>query len=272
MGDIFQRVLVRLLSPLVRYLIEQNWTYPAFCELLKKIYIAEALRHDRATTPQGNVTDSRVSLLTGIHRKDVKRLRAELAREAVAPLLRKGAGLAVRTVSVWMERHSDSAGRPRPLQFRETDGGESFEGLVRGLKADMRAKSILDELIRAGVAALDEQGTVHLLRSAYIANLPEDKLAFLGDNVGDHLSSALTNVRATGRPPFVERAVYFNNVPLPGLNAVREHVEREGDILLRDIHRQLAQARADTQQDPTASRQRVRFGIYYYEEPQDDQE
>lgn len=269
MGDIFQRVLIRLLSPLVRYLIEQNWTYQAFCELLKKIYIAEALRHDQASNPQLPATDSRVSLLTGIHRKDVKRLRAELAREPNAPLLSKSAGLAVRCVSIWVEQYCDAQGRPKALPFREDQGAESFEGLVKELKADMRAKSILDELVRAGVTEIDAQGRVHLLRSAYVSQLPEDKLAFLGDNVGDHLNSALTNVRAPEQPPFVERAVFLNNLPTSELPKIQATIQQQGDALLHDIHRRLLATRAAGADDQDKSR--VRFGIFYYEESQDKQ-
>lgn len=270
MGDIFQRVLVRLLRPLVRYLIEQNWTYPAFCELLKKIYIAEALSYDQASHPQAPATDSRVSLLTGIHRKDVKRLRAELAREPNAPLLSRSAGLAVRCVSAWVGQYCDAQGRPKALPFREDQGAESFEGLVKELKADMRAKSILDELIRAGVAELDDQGVVHLLRSAYVSQLPEDKLAFLGDNVGDHLNSALANVRTPEQPPFVERAVFLNNLPSSELPKIQAAIQQQGDALLHNIHRQLLAARKLAAADENKSR--VRFGIFYYEESQDNQQ
>lgn len=269
MSDIFQRVLIRLLGPLVRYLIEQNWTYPAFCELLKKIYIAEALRHDQAMSPQAPVTDSRVSLLTGIHRKDVKRLRAELAREPNAPLLSKSAGLAVRCVSAWVEHHSDKQGRPLPLPFREEQGSASFEGLVKELKADMRAKSVLDELIRAGVAEQDEQDVVHLLRSAYVSDLPEDKLAFLGDNVGDHLNSALANVRSPHHPPFIERSVFLNNLPTSALPEIQADIQQQGDALLHEIHRRLVTIRATG--SGKLNKSRVRFGIFYYEEPQDNQ-
>ena len=69
-----QTALVELLRPLVRYLIGHGWGYPALCELLKGLYVAEAATLDRAS---GRPTDSRLSLRTGIHRREVKRLRKE---------------------------------------------------------------------------------------------------------------------------------------------------------------------------------------------------
>ena len=85
--------LLALLRPLVRYLIGQGWTYPALCELLKAVFVAEAQGHHSEGTHRPT-TDSRISLLTGIHRKDVKRLRGELAHGHSAPPLRHGASLA----------------------------------------------------------------------------------------------------------------------------------------------------------------------------------
>lgn len=263
--SIFPRVLTRLLSPLVRYLIGQNWTYPALCELLKKIYIANAEQHCQQADGKPG-TDSRISLLTGIHRKDVKRLRDELAQEHTTPLLRKSAGLAVRTVSAWVSRYSNEAGAPQPLPFREDQGDPSFEGLIRELKADMRAKSILDELARTGVAQLDEHGLVHLLRTAYISDLPEDKLAFLGDNVGDHLSCALDNISHTDTPPFMERAVFFNSVPAEGLDAIKAGLNLEADKLLRETHSKIIRVKTTELDTDVIKTKRVRFGVYYYEE------
>lgn len=269
-SSIFQRVLTRLLSPLVRYLISQNWTYPALCELLKKIYIAETVQHYRE--PNGKaITDSRVSLLTGIHRKDVKRLREELAHETETPLLRRGAGLAVRTVSTWVSQHCDAEGNPIPLPFREEGNTLSFEALVRELKADMRAKSILDELIHAGVAELNDQGEVTLLRHAYISDLPEDKLAFLGDNIGDHLGSALHNISRPDCAPMLERAVFFNSLPADALEPIKQSLASQGDQILRDAHGRMLAAKAAQAKDQPVAQKRVRFGVYYFEEDNDAQ-
>src|ERR1700704_431682 len=65
--------LRQLLRPLVRLLTAQAITFPMLPELLKHIYVDEAVRHfGLGGEPP---SDSRVSLLTGVHRKDVRRLR-----------------------------------------------------------------------------------------------------------------------------------------------------------------------------------------------------
>ena len=74
--------LTRLLRPLVRLLIRAGVTFPALSDLLRELYVNVA-EHDFALADKEQ-TDSRISLLTGIHRKEVRRLR--------------GAGAPVRSV------------------------------------------------------------------------------------------------------------------------------------------------------------------------------
>lgn len=264
--------ILALLKPLIRYLIGQGWTYPALSELLKVVYVAEAERH-YATTPQQPATDSRISLLTGIHRKDVKRIRQELAQSGEAPALRKGANLAARLVAAWVSdpKYQDPQGKPQALPFRDENGKASFESLVRELKADLRAKSVLDELMRVGVASQDADGRVSLLRTGYISSLPEDKLAFLGANVGDHLESALHNI-AGAQAPYIERAVFYDAVPAEELAALRPALFQLGDRLLREVNRLVMPLdREKEPEDPMQPRKRMRFGVYYYEENKGEQ-
>ena len=67
------RALRLLLRPLVKLLVEQGVPFGELAEVLKGVYVDVALR-DFPLEGKGP-TDSRVTLLTGVHRKDVKRLR-----------------------------------------------------------------------------------------------------------------------------------------------------------------------------------------------------
>src|SRR6478735_10410648 len=65
--------LARLLRPLVRLCIRSGMTFPALAQLLRELFVNVA-EHEFALRGKDQ-TDSRVSLLTGIHRKEVGRLR-----------------------------------------------------------------------------------------------------------------------------------------------------------------------------------------------------
>ncbi|WP_423856180.1 DUF6502 family protein [Acidithiobacillus ferrianus] len=257
MNEVLKLAVLTILRPLVRYLIGQGWTYGALAEALKMVYVEETSQHYGKAAGRG-LTDSRISLLTGIHRKEVKRLRLLLEAQGEGPALRHGANLAAQVVAAWvsMTDYTDAAGQPRPLPLRD-EGGPSFEGLARRVKADMRPRAILDELGRVGVAE-EQAGVVRLLRHAYISALPEDRIAFLGENVGDHLRSAVHNL--SGGEPFLERALYFDALPAAVVEGMRPELFRMSERLLREAHQRLSGAESST-----GGQRRLRLGVYYYE-------
>lgn len=246
-----------VLRPLVRYLIRRGATYPGLCALLKAIYVQEA-EHVGPMEPE-SVTDSRIALLTGVHRKDVARLR--VGRES---LLRpsRAASIAARVVAQWCADPSclDAEGRPVPLPIKGP-GGANFEDLVRHVKADLRANVILEELERVGVAA--REGTrVRLLRTAYVSDLPEEKLHFLGANVGDHLACVTHNLDMPD-DPYIERSVYYDAIPAELIPKLRARLFRTAERFIHEVNRivmPLDDARKEVE------RRRMRLGVFYYED------
>ncbi len=73
----------RILRPLTRLLLANGVTLPAIQEILKSVLIEVA---EEDFPVKGKVTtDSRISVLTGVHRKDVKRLRHQVIPEMITP-------------------------------------------------------------------------------------------------------------------------------------------------------------------------------------------
>lgn len=264
MESALKNAIVAVLAPFVRFLIGRGWTYPVLSELLKAVYVAQALHAEGETA-----SDSRLSLLTGVHRKDVKRLRGELRAHGALPPLRRGVSVAARVVAQWVSsrRYRDARGRPRVLPLKAARG-VSFEGLARDSRADMRPSVILEELVRAGVAEVSHE-RVRLLRNAYVSAAPDDKLAFLGANVGDHVRSAVHNI--DGREgPFIERAVYYDAVPAEALERLRAHWFSEADRLLREVNGEVMPLDEEDRARGKGPHRRMRFGIYYYEDDAGD--
>ena len=77
-----------MLRPLVKLLLAHSITFPFMSNLLKSIYVEVATNDFRIEgKPQ---TDSRISLLSGVHRKDVKNLRPERILEQTIPICAPG--------------------------------------------------------------------------------------------------------------------------------------------------------------------------------------
>ena len=141
----------RLLRPLVRLLVNRGVGLAAMTELLKEVYVGVALQEFSADKKAPS--DSRISVMTGVHRKDVKRLRTLSAEDLAAP---RTVSLGALIASKWLASPdtTDINGRP-PLLPRQSASGPSFDALVEGVSTDVRPRAVLDDWLRLGVARLD---------------------------------------------------------------------------------------------------------------------
>ena len=261
------RALRTLLRPLVRLLLEHQITYPALPRLLKEVYVEVADRDFRLATKRQ--TDSRVSLLTGVHRKEVSRLRAEPPDQAAPPQsLALGSAILSRWVGV-ADYHGPD-GRPRPLARQAAPGvAVSFEGLVEEVSKDIRARAVLDEWVRLGIASVDDEDRVVLHQEAFVADQGfEEKVWFFGRNLRDHIAAGVHNLGGQG-PSLLDRSVYYADLSRES----REHLEAMARELGMDALRQVNQAALELQQRDRAqgdpADHRINFGVYFHADPED---
>lgn len=259
------RAVKRVLRPLVRLLLSQGLTYPWLSDLLKEIYV-EVADHDFRLDSKRQ-TDSRVSLLTGVHRKDVKRLREAVAsaRDITPPAISLGAQLVARWVT--HPDYLDEEGSPIPLARLASQGGaRSFEALVVSVSKDIRARAVLDEWVRLGVARIDANDNVSLNVDAFVpAQGYDEKVFYFGQNVHDHIAAAAANV-AGAQAPFLERSVHYDTLTPASVQEMTSVAERLGMQALKGANRRAAQLAERDAADP-AARHRVNFGVYFYTEP-----
>ena len=257
-----RRALQAVLRPLVRLLVEQGVPFYELAELLKGVYVDVAL-HDFPLDGKGQ-TDSRVTLLTGVHRKDVKRLR-NAPRESGDPP--KSVTLGALLVARWTgtAAYLDAEGRPRPLP-RKATRGPSFEKLVASVSKDIRPRAVLDEWLRLGIVQLDRDDRVCLNAEAFVpARGLEEKLFYLGRNVHDHLAAAVHNV-AGRRPAFLERSVYYPNLSAASVSELAKLAARAGTEALQAVNRRALELTRSDAGEAGATR-RMNFGLYFYEAP-----
>ncbi|MFY8195496.1 MAG: DUF6502 family protein, partial [Novosphingobium sp.] len=131
----------------------------------------------------GAATDSKVSIVTGLQRRDIARLRRE-----TAPSQNQRQPLA-EIIARWS---NDPDHDPKGIPVN--GDGASFATLARGIRKDVHPRTFLDVLIENG-AVTEIDGRVILNTRSYqpLAG-SDDQLAYLADNVGDHLASAVSNV------------------------------------------------------------------------------
>jgi len=253
-----------VLRPIVRLLLSNGITFPFLSDLLKKIYVETAEKEfGLGVRP---LTDSRITLLTGVHRKDVRRLRHEVVPENSAP---SALTLGTRIVARWLGDPSylDPAGAPRPLPRTPHKGGaESFAALVEKVSKNVRPRSVLDELMRLGVIEIDAEDRVHLVTRGFVPGKELDAKAFyFGEALHDHLAAAVDNLGGD-KPAWLERSVYYDELSPAAVQQLTEKSEKLSMQVLQEINRDgIALEASDP---PTLTqRMRMRLGVYFYAEP-----
>jgi hypothetical protein len=255
------RALRRLLRPLVHLLLARQITLPHLVSLLKELYV-DVAESDFALEDKRQ-TDSRIHLLTGIHRKDIKRLRSrsddEDAGTASSSL---GTGIAARWAA--FPRFQDESGHPRPLPRQSSSSDEaSFEELVESVSRDIRPRAVLDEWIRLGVAHIDDQDRVVLEKDAFVPSRSfNEKAHFFGRNLQIHIAAAAQNL-LDQEPPFVDRALSYGRLTPKSVDQLLALSEELGMEAIQEITRRAVELQESDENAPDAS-ERVRFGIYTF--------
>jgi hypothetical protein len=263
------RPVRRLLRPLVRLLIQGGITFPVLADLLRGLYVEVAAR-DLLKDPRAQ-TDSRISLLTGVHRKEIRRWRSEThAPEAVPPVITRTSQIIARWLRA--DEYVDTEGQPRPLpRLPRPEGGPSFESLVQSVTSDVRPRAVLDDWLNHGIVTVDAADRVVLDTAAFVPRPGSaEQLFYFGRNLHDHLSAAAANVTAAGPAPFIERAAHYDNLS-PATVARLEALGREAaQRLLTEVNRQaldlLDTNDRELESAPETPRRRLNLGIYLFVE------
>jgi hypothetical protein len=254
----------RLLRPIVRLLLSNGITFPYLGDLLKVAYVETAEREFRLGMRA--LTDSRITLLTGVHRKDVRRLRRETLPDTVP---RSALTLGTKIVARWLgdPMYVDPWGGPRPLPRTAHKGGTtSFAALVEKVSTNVRPRSVLDELMRLGVVEIDTEDRVHLVARGFVPGKEFDAKAFyFGEALHDHLAAAADNLDGR-KVPWLERSVYYDELTPAAVAALTEKAERMSMQVLQELNRDGMALEASDLPSPD-QRMRMRMGVYFYSEP-----
>ncbi|MGB1161383.1 MAG: DUF6502 family protein [Alphaproteobacteria bacterium] len=216
------------------------------------------------------ITTSSLHVATGIHRREISRWmkQRESAEQDLPPAANDSPS--ARVVTRWSTnrsyRHAD--GCPIALPMAKQPDGPSFAQLVEEIGPEVRAKSVLEGLIAAGLVEDLQDGTYQLTSAAYLPEAnSQESIAFLAANVGDHLSAAVHNISAAPDERFFERAMFNPDLPPHKVKAMREVLSTSAMELLQDMVA-LSEEKTPDADEPEGDvgGQRVRIGVYFYQE------
>lgn len=236
----FAQMLKRVLKPLIKFLLKQGITYSALQEVLKSLYVEVAVESGRLETKR--LTDSRISLLTGIHRKEVKRLRENLQHEDRVSFADLQASLSAAVMAKWLSSADYVDEQGQPLAIIKSGPAPSFEALVYSVSKDKHYRSLLDDWLAQGVV-VSHADKLALQQFGFVPSGDEaEKLYFAGKNIGAHIETVIANLQATQSPMF-ERAVFYQNLPTEVVAEIEVEAKRRNLETLTVINELAAKAK-----------------------------
>jgi hypothetical protein len=259
------KAVFKMLRPLVRILLRNGVPYAAFTDLAKRAYVDVA--KNEFAVPGKKQTNSRISTITGLSRKEIQRLIRQTDMEddnaSVARYNR-----AARVVYGWVHDKTYADGNGDCAELPLEGEAPSFSSLVRAYSGDVPPRAILDELTRVGVAECLSDNRVRLMARAYIPSMGEaEKLILLGRDVSGLIDTMDKNIHGVAGEPVFQRKVFYDNLSVEAAEQLHELLHAKGQPLLEHFDQWMA--RHDRDVNPASGgtgRKAVGIGLYYFEE------
>ena len=255
--------LATLLRPLVRILLQHGIPFDVLSAVARQVYVHVAA--EEFILPGKKQTTSRISILTGLTRKEVRRIMTTTEVEDQKATDRYNR--AARVLAGWLRDKDfhDKAGAPAALPVEGTHA--SFAELVRRYSGDLLVRAMLDELLRVGAVHRTKDGRIRLQARFYVpAQSETDKLHILGTDTADLIATIANNLNPQATPRY-QRKVMYDNVPVEAVEEFQHLSADRAQAFLEGIDRWLSKRDRDV--NPAANgtgRKRVGIGVYYFED------
>jgi len=251
-----------LLRPIASVVMKCGITWREFSELSKSVFVHVATDEFGIRGRPTNI--SRVSLLTGISRKEVKRQRELIAKPgAAAPSKTTDA---TRLLSGWFQDPEFVGERGVPMPLPEHGSGASFETLFDRYGGDTSHQTLLKELLSAGSV---EVGADRMFRAKTRYHLPtpmnESFVRFLGTNLYDHALTLRNNLSAgNDAATRFEGFAVDDRIDPKSASEFKRFIDSRAQQFLEEVDDWLNEHRADESVQKTVPA-RLGVGIYAIE-------
>jgi hypothetical protein len=260
--------LLKALRPIARFLMKSGIGYREFAEISKSAFV------DVATSDyglRGRPTNiSRVAVMTGLTRKEVRRLRDKISAGNEVNMQR-----VIPPAEIIEKWHSDtefldSSGRPKKLEFEGP--APSFAALVKKYGGDIPPGAMRTELKRVGAVAEDDAGRLSVLKKYFRPFERDEQLQRALSQAMYGLALNINhNISTEAGATWVERTAFSTRIRRGDISRVRrisqdratEFVESVNDLFS-------AYETIYGEEDTGAEHCTVGVGVFYFEAKERD--
>lgn len=243
----------KIMAPIVSWLIKCGVGYKDFHTIVKRVFFEQALKESQIKKTK--ITDSSLSLLAGLNRRDIIYFKDNPETEDTYQTL----SISSRVVTLWLQKKWD---KRIPLNGDPI----SFETLSKEISQDTHPRTVLLDLQRLGLVS-EIGNTVILHAESFTPSNDSDKCQnLLAQSVYDHLQAGLTNTFDIPNT-FLEQTLIADTLTLESIEELRNYSNQ----LWKDFsHKLLDKAIECCEKDKDKSNAQYRFslGVYQYNELQ----
>ncbi|MEM6513846.1 MAG: DUF6502 family protein, partial [Pseudomonadota bacterium] len=212
----------------------QGVTHAEFSDISKEVYVETAIRYfDEGE----NLNKSKIAILTGLTRKDVKNVIDKTL--GTHPGSRK-TSRPERVLTGWYSdpKYTGPYGIPLELPYEsDSEDGKSIVSLVREYSGDMAPRQMLNELVSSG-SVVEVEGRFKVIRRDYIlTTLSPEFIERLGEVGYRVMSTAAKNIdKQMEGSGYFDRMVFSDDgCTDPLISKFDEYIKVRGQELLEEI-------------------------------------
>ncbi len=251
------------MRPLASLMLRCGMTWKEFAELCKSVFVDVASEEYGIKGRKTNV--SRVSILTGMSRKEVKRLRDLLeAEQAPAPGKTTDA---TRVLSGWHQDKDFLDADDKPLPLAPDGEGATFAELMRRYGGDIPQGAMLKELRHARAVEDTKDGKLRAISRYYTpVQLDPELLLIAGSNLRDLAATLNHNLTPDKAVRRFEGRADNGAIDIKATPAFRRFMEEEGQRLLEKVDDWLTEHQVSDEDKSDTDKVRLGVGVYAIED------
>jgi Family of unknown function (DUF6502) len=257
---------VETLAPLIRLWLSNGIGFTEISKALRSGFID--LAEQELETHHRKATDAAVSLLSGVHRKEVKSHRSDRHATTAHNESDKELSYAEQVFTKWSTDAAYLTTEGKPATLAVGGPAPSFETLVSAITRDFSKRTVLDELLRLGLVSEADEMVTPLSEGMVPKSGVIDLAKYFHQHVRDHLAAGAANLLAVSKEekaPFLEHSMYVNGISDASIEML-SHLAKTQWKQVFDASVNAAQQRYNIDQQHE-HRGRLRFGVYIFSEP-----
>lgn len=245
-----------IFRPIARILLRAGVNWRELAEVCKLTYVEVATQEFGIRGRPTNI--SRVAIMTGFTRREVRRLRNVLENEELAKF--ESMNSATRVLTGWYSDQDFTDTLGEPLRLAVAGASPSFEALCSRYSGDVAPTTMLKELKHVGAVVEDNSGRLIAQSRVYMpVHMDPDQMLTSGSVMEDMGETVAYNLhRSEDDLPRFERRATNTRMPKSVLPAFKRFLDREAQAFLERVDNWLSE-----HENPNAS-DNVRLGLGTY--------